>query len=143
MLIRGSCHCQNIRFALLWEPTPAEIAARACTCSFCVKHGGVWSSCPAGRLRIDISDPRALHKYSFGTHTADFYVCTRCGCVPVVCSTISGRIYAVVNTNTFEAQYKAMVRAAPVTHGEEDEATRLARRAKNWIGQVEVSSGDT
>ena len=46
MIIRGGCHCGNIRFSLSWEPDPAEIPARACICSFCTKHGGVWTSNP-------------------------------------------------------------------------------------------------
>jgi len=44
MIIRGGCHCGNIAFELGWEPDPDEIPARACDCSFCVKHGGVWTS---------------------------------------------------------------------------------------------------
>ena len=35
MLLKGSCHCGNIRFELDWQPEPAEIPAHACTCSFC------------------------------------------------------------------------------------------------------------
>ena len=139
MLITGGCHCKNMRFTLLWEPTPIEIAGRACTCSFCVKHGGVWTSHPPGVLKIHIEDPEALDKYRFGTQTADFYVCSRCGCVPVVCCNVDARVLAVVNTNTFDADYRRMVRSAPITHGEEDESARLARRVRNWIGQVEVS----
>jgi hypothetical protein len=42
MLINGRCHCGNISFKLTWEPEPKEITARACNCSFCTKHGGVW-----------------------------------------------------------------------------------------------------
>ena len=52
MLIRGSCHCGNISFELNWLPDPTEIPARACNCSFCTKHGGVWTSLPTGSLRI-------------------------------------------------------------------------------------------
>ena len=48
MLISGGCHCGNISFALDWRPEPSEIPARACTCSFCAKHGGVWTSSPTG-----------------------------------------------------------------------------------------------
>jgi hypothetical protein len=29
------------RGALTWDPEPAEIPARACNCSFCIKHGDV------------------------------------------------------------------------------------------------------
>ena len=48
MLIHGKCHCGNISFSLTWEPDPGEIPARACTCSFCTKHGGVWTSLVSG-----------------------------------------------------------------------------------------------
>src|SRR5262245_61544977 len=44
MQIAGRCHCGNLSFELTLDPDPAEIAARACTCSFCVKHGGLWTS---------------------------------------------------------------------------------------------------
>jgi hypothetical protein len=143
VLIRGRCHCHNVTFSLLWEPSPAEIQARACTCTFCTKHGGVWASHPPGILKVFIQKSNAVSKYSFGTHTADFYVCSKCGCVPVVSSTIEGRKYAVVNVNTFEDKLSARVRQVPVTHAEEDQAARLARRAKNWIGNVEVVNGGT
>jgi len=102
MLISGSCHCRNISFALDWKPDPTEIPARACTCSFCVRHGGVWTSCPAGSLRIFVREPSSVSNYSFGTKTAEFHVCTRCGVVPVVTSRIDGRLFAVVSVNTFD-----------------------------------------
>ncbi len=57
MLVHGKCHCGNISFSLAWEPDPAEIPARACSCSFCVKHGGVWTSNPRGALEVVIKDP--------------------------------------------------------------------------------------
>ena len=56
MMIPGRCHCGNIAWTLAWEPDPVEIPARAGTCAFCVKHGGVWTSNPAGRLDVRI-DP--------------------------------------------------------------------------------------
>jgi hypothetical protein len=62
---------------------PTEIPARACTCSFCTKHGGVWTSNPKGRLEVAVEDPRRVSKYAFGTRTAEFHICSRCGIVPV------------------------------------------------------------
>src|SRR5437763_340431 len=56
MLINGRCHCGNIAFELEWEGDTAEIPARACGCSFCVKHGGVWTSNPNSRLAVAIRD---------------------------------------------------------------------------------------
>ena len=73
MLIRGRCHCGNIAFALAWEPDPAEIQARACSCSFCVKHGGVWTSNPNGALQVVVKDAALVSRYAFGTRTAEFH----------------------------------------------------------------------
>jgi hypothetical protein len=97
MLISGRCHCGNILFALDWRPEPSEIPARACTCSFCAKHGGVWTSCPTGSLTVSVKDRTHASKYAFGTKTAEFHVCTGCGVVPVVTSRIDGCLYAVVS----------------------------------------------
>ena len=93
MLIRGKCHCGNISFSLAWDPDPAQIPARACGCSFCVKHGGVWTSNPAGALVVEVRDRSLVSAYEFGTRTARFHVCTRCGVVPVVTSRIEGRVH--------------------------------------------------
>ncbi len=138
MLIRGRCHCANISFTLTWEPAPAEIPARACGCSFCTKHGGVWTSYPGGRLRILIQDPARVHAYAFGTRTAEFHVCRTCGIVPVITSRIDGRLYAVVSVNAFEDIDPARIRRTPSSFEGESEEDRLARRKRNWIGDVEL-----
>jgi hypothetical protein len=77
MLIDGRCHCGNVTFTLRWEPVPSEIPARACTCSFCTKHGAVWTSCPTGSLAVAIRTPASVARYRFGTGTAESHVCTR------------------------------------------------------------------
>jgi len=136
MLIAGKCHCGNISFALDWKPAPTEIPARACTCTFCAKHGGVWTSCPAGSLDVAVKDAASVSRYAFGTKTATFHVCAKCGAVPVVTSEIDGRLYAVVNVNTFEGVDAALLRRAPVAFDEESEEVRLARRKRNWIADV-------
>jgi hypothetical protein len=136
MVINGSCHCRNISFVLDWTPDPVEIPARACTCTFCSKHGGLWTSNPKGALRIVVADPQRVARYGFGTGTAQFHVCAKCGVVPVVTSEIDGRVYAVVNVNTFENLDPAMLRRTPASFDNEDEAGRLARRKRNWIGDV-------
>lgn len=88
MLIPGRCHCGNITFKLRWEPEPSEIPARACGCSFCVKHGGVWTSCPTGSLEVSVKNSSLVSRYAFGTKTAEFHTCVKCGVVPVVTSRI-------------------------------------------------------
>lgn len=138
MLITGQCHCANIAFELAWSPEPSEIPARACGCSFCVKHGGVWTSCPAGSLRVRVREPGWVAHYAFGTRTAEFHVCARCGVVPLVTSRIDDRLYAVVNVNTFEGVAASLLRRAPASFDGEDETARLARRRRHWIADVEI-----
>jgi len=140
MLLKGSCHCGNISFELDWRPDPADIPARACTCSFCRKHGGVWTACHDGALVVRVRDPDDVSRYTFETRTADFHVCKCCGAVPVVTSRVDGRDYAVVNVNAFDNVDSSLLRYAPVSFDGEDEANRLARRAKNWIADVEWST---
>jgi hypothetical protein len=140
MLIHGKCHCGNISFALTWEPAPAEIPARACTCSFCVKHGGVWTSNPDAALRVRVEDSSLVSKYAFGTRTAEFHICARCGVVPVVTSRIDERVYAVVSVNAFEGLAPSLVRRTPASFDGEGNDSRLARRKQNWIATVEYES---
>ena len=136
MLIAGKCHCGNIAFSLAWEPDPTEIPARACTCSFCVKHGGMWTSHPGGRLEVRLNDPSQVRRYAFGTRTAEFHVCARCGVVPVVTSRIDERLYAVVSVNAFEGIDASLLRRAPASFDGEGTDSRLERRKRSWIADV-------
>ena len=58
---------------------------------------------------------------------------------PVVTSVIDAHLYAVVNVNAFEAVDAALLRRTPASFDAEDEATRLARRARHWIADVQFS----
>jgi hypothetical protein len=137
MLIHGKCHCGNIAFTLTWDPDPREIPARACGCTFCTKHGGVWTSNPGGTLTVKVVDPSLVTRYRFGTETAEFHVCSRCGIVPLVTSRIDDRLYAVVSVNAFEGVDPALLKRSPASFDGEGEASRLARRKRNWIATVE------
>jgi hypothetical protein len=136
MLILGSCHCGNISFELTWEPEPREIAARACDCTFCTKHGGVWTSNPAGSLTVLVRQRALVSKYSFGTATAVFHVCARCGVTPVVTSVIDDHLYAVVSVNAFTNVEPSLLRRSSACFGAEGLESRLARRQRNWIAAV-------
>ena len=138
MLIRGKCHCGNISFSLAWDPDPKEIPARACSCSFCLKHGGLWTSNPRAALEVTIADPARVSRYAFGTETAEFHICARCGIVPVVTSRLDGRLYAVVSVNAFENVDPALLRRAPVSYDGEATDSRLERRKRNWISDVRL-----
>ncbi len=136
MVIHGRCHCGNLSFDLDWTPDSGAIPARACTCSFCRKHGGVWTSNPRGRLEVRVEDPAHVTRYAFGTKTADFHLCTRCGIVPVVTSRIDGNTYAVVSVNAFEGVDESRLARASASFDGEGTDTRLERRKRNWIPDV-------
>ena len=141
MRIPGSCHCGNLSFTLVWEPDPAEIPARVCGCSFCTKHGGVWTAHPDAALQLRVEDPESVSRYTFETGTAEFQICARCGVVPAVTSRIDGRLYAVVSVNAFHGIDAARIRRGTVSYDGETEATRLERRKRNWIATVEYVTG--
>ena len=135
-LIRGSCHCGNISFDLGWPSAGTDIPARACTCTFCMKHGGLWTSNPASTLTIRFLDRSRVTQYAFGTKTATFHVCGKCGVVPVVTSDIEGRTHAVVSVNALDDVEPASLERAPISFDGEGVGDRLARRQRNWIADV-------
>jgi hypothetical protein len=104
-----------------------------------MKHSGVWTSCPTGSLKVMVKDRSYLSNYAFGTKTAEFHVCTKCGVVPVVTSRIDGHLYAVVSVNAFEHVEPLLLRRASVTFDAENEEARLSRRKRNWIANVRFS----
>jgi hypothetical protein len=141
MLIDGKCHCGNIAFVLDWPGVPTDVVARECSCSFCIKHGGVWTSNRDAKLSVTLQRVGVVSRYSFGTETAKFYVCTRCGAVPIVTSEIANRVYAVANVNTFENLDSLHLRRQSANFDGEELLSRLARRQNNWIADVHISEG--
>jgi hypothetical protein len=139
MRIEGSCHCGNIRYVLDWPGDKSDIKIRACGCAFCTKHGGSWTSHRDSELVAEIRHPSLLSKYRFGTRTADFYVCARCGAVPFVTGAIDDRVYAVVNVNTFEGIDPSSLARTATNFDGEGTGERLERRKRNWIPTVRIS----
>lgn len=136
--IDGGCHCGNIRFTFAWPGATPKIPVRACSCTFCTKHAGVYTSHPEGTIDVDIENETLVNRYRFGTRTADFHICSSCGVVPIVTSTIQGNEYAVVNVNTFEGVDGRDLDES--TSDFEGEATqdRLERRKRTWIPNVRL-----
>lgn len=134
--VSGQCHCGNISFTLRWTGEPENLAARSCGCTFCVARGASWTSVPSGRLAVTVQAAGLVSRYTFGTHSAVFHVCARCGGVPVVTSEIDSGLYAVVNVNAFRDVEPGQIPTQPVDLADEDLSVRLARRKRNWIGDV-------
>lgn len=137
--IEGACHCGNIRFVLSWPKSAAEIPVRKCSCSFCQKHRGAWTSHPDSELSAKIDDPSSVSKYNFGTKTADFFVCHKCGVVPFVISEIDSNAYAVVNVNAFNAAGSFSFSSSITNFDGEGTGDRLERRKRNWIANVQLT----
>jgi hypothetical protein len=139
--IAGGCHCGNVRLELQWPTDTETMPARACGCSFCTKHGGVWTSHPAARLVLRIADPAAATPYCFGTGTAEFHICRVCGAVPAVTCTLERRTYAVVNVNCLEGVDPATLDRARTDFEGEALSDRLSRRRARWIADVAIATG--
>jgi hypothetical protein len=63
------------------------------------------------------------------------------GAVPLVTSEIRNHLYAVVNVNTFEGLDSLQVSRRLVSFDGEEQQSRLARRATNWIADVRIAEG--
>ena len=106
-----------------------------------MKHGGIWTSNPRASLRARITEPGSVPRYAFGTETAQFLVCARCGVAPLVTSQIEGQVFAVVNVNTFDNPERSRMQVQPASFGAEDVTSRLERRRRHWIADVVLAEG--
>jgi hypothetical protein len=131
----GACHCHNIEVRLESDASPIELGIRTDTCSFCRKQGARYTSDPAGELRLAIGDENLVERYRFGTKTADFMLCKRCGVFVAACMPQAS--LAVVNVNVLDARDAFSVEPLQVADldGESLEQ-RLARRKAKWTPLV-------
>jgi len=137
----GRCHCGNIRYTFEF-PDIDVLPARACGCTFCVRHGGVYTSNPGAALDVVAASSDDVRRYRFGHETAEFVLCRVCGVLVFAHCEIDGNDYAVLNINTFDDdQGPAFERSATDFESESIEQ-RLARRRRNWIGTVTFSAPD-
>jgi hypothetical protein len=129
---RGGCHCGNLRLTLRLTQEPGEVRLRACGCSFCRAHNTRTVSDPDGAVEIWADDWSLVQSYRFGTGTAEFIICSRCGVyIGALGETASGT-RMVVNTNCLDDRAAFTRDPAPTDHNGETADDRLARRAANW-----------
>ncbi|MBV9251573.1 MAG: hypothetical protein JO227_20280 [Acetobacteraceae bacterium] len=133
---RGGCHCGNLRVKLRLTRPPGDNPLRSCSCSFCRAHATRTLSDPGGLFEVWAEDWSLVEHYRFGSQTADFLICRRCGVyVGAVCETPSG-LRAVVNTKALDD--REAFSQGPTRRDHEGETTeaRLARRGANWMPAV-------
>jgi hypothetical protein len=130
---RGGCHCGNIHVRLRLSKPPQENPLRACACTFCRGHNTRTVADPAGLFEAWADDWALVEPYRFGSRSADYLVCRRCGIyVAAICEMTVGQ-RAVVNVNCLDD--RASFTQAPNTTDYDGETTaaRLSRRASNWM----------
>ncbi len=76
-----------------------------------------------------------VQRYRFGTKTADFVFCRKCGVMPFVLSKIEGKTFAGVNINTSDKEYNTN-HIKRVSFSGESIEERMERRKRSWIGRV-------
>ena len=130
--LRGACHCGNLRLELEAGVPAADLPARACSCSFCRARRARWTSAPTGGVVLTVADASSLSRYRFGTRTADFLLCRRCGVHIAAVSEIDGALYAVVNVDCIAALRDIAPADDTVSFDGEGVDDRLARRKRSW-----------
>ena len=131
-LISGRCHCGNINYQFDWPGDEPQIPVRACGCTYCQKHGAIWTSHPDGKLELNITEPQNVQRYQFGHHTATFHICGACGIVVIASCEMDQATYSVVNVNTFENVDPLEFERGDTNFEGENKTERLARRRRNW-----------
>ena len=135
--LKGSCHCGNIEFILFTQKSANDLVPRRCSCSMCRRHGASYISDPGARLVLRYRDPSLLSVYRLGHGTAQWIICSSCGVLTAVVCEIDDRLRAVVRVQSMVEH--AFLAEAPTDFEAESVAERLERRARTWIGTVEVS----
>ncbi len=129
---RGSCHCGAIGFEYSTAKPPDEWPVRACQCSYCLKHGGTYTSDPAGRVRLVHADTTQVSRYRFGQKTADFVFCGRCGGYLGAVTEEEGQALVVINLRALDPQPEGLPTAQPMSYEGETTGDRNTRRSGRW-----------
>ena len=133
---QGGCHCGNLQIHMRLTRPPAENLLRSCACSFCRSHGTRTVSDPDGHVAVWATDWSLVEQYRFGSRTADYLLCRRCGVyIGALCETSAG-MRAVVNTRCLKDRAAFDQKAVRPDYDNESVDVRLARRASNWMPAV-------
>jgi hypothetical protein len=138
--LTGGCHCGALHLIFETPTPPSDLPMRICTCSFCSKQGARYVSDPAGRAIIAVGNADALHRYRFGTQTAEILSCKTCGTYLAAITTVDGALYAVINVNALDDR-APFDRTPDVTNFEFQTAEqRGERRQSKWTPATLVSA---
>ena len=128
----GRCHCGNLTVAFETAQPPERASLRACQCTFCRRHGAVWTTDPAGALEVRVGDPALLSRYRFGLETSEFLVCRTCGVPVAAVAELDGATYAALNANALEDRAAFTQVPQPIDYDAETAEARTGRRRRAW-----------
>ncbi len=128
----GRCHCGNLTLTFETAQPPDRVPLRACQCTFCRRHGAVWTTDPAGFLEVRVRDPALLSRYRFGLETSEFLVCRTCGVPVAAVADFDGATQAALNANVLEDRAAFTQVPQPVDYDAETAQARIGRRRKAW-----------
>ena len=137
ILLHGGCHCGALRIEFRTRLRVADIAPRACDCTFCQKHGAAYVSDPAGQLRISVSEPDALLSCRQGSEAALFRLCSRCGVLVAVTFAHDNRLFAAVNARCLD-EWASLAASVPVSPQSLSPEEKKNRWVQLWIPDVEL-----
>lgn len=137
--VHGGCHCGAVVYCYHSPLALNEIPVRACDCSFCAKHGALYTSHPEGSLEITLLEQGSLTGYRFGSETGEAMFCKTCGVYLFMFCKIEQRQFAALNVNSF-TDFDLHDREIPrLQLGDDPVEKRLNRRQKFWIPEVRVT----
>jgi hypothetical protein len=129
---RARCHCGAIAALYRTALPPAAWPVRACQCAFCTAHGALSTSDPSGVLSFRATDQSLLHRYQFGTRSADFLLCRGCGVFLGAAMTQGPRRRGVLNIRALQPLPADLPAPQPMQYGAEGLDARAQRRTARW-----------
>lgn len=138
-ILKGGCHCGNLRIEFGTNKSPEDVTPRACDCSFCMKHGAAYVADRSGSLSIHIKDPDAISEYRQGSGSARCVVCRSCGVLVAVLFDGDDRTFGTINYRCFDAgtEFSAPTAVSPQKIKVEE---RRRLWLKSWIPGVRITT---
>lgn len=124
-----------MHFELHTNKDETNLVPRTCQCPLCKRHGASWISDPEGEAHIHYKDKENVSFYRFGTKTADFMTCKKCGVLMVAVCEIEDRKRCVLNIKAMQG-YQFTSEPVLTNFDGENVDNRLERRGRNWTGKT-------
>ncbi len=127
----GRCHCGGIAVHLTFTRPAEAMQVRSCQCQFCIRHGSLTVSDPAGKAVLEI-EAGQLQAYKFGTQSSTVLICRRCGVYAGVLLAEGGNLWSVANARGLAIDEFKERTGVQVVYEDETPAERILRRKQKW-----------